>query len=673
MQAPRPVRILYTGGGTGGHVTPNLALQGVLSQRHPDARHLYVGLRGKAEAAMAPRAGIPLRTVRARPWSGIRDLLAFAGFLGALILGVGKAAWIVGTWRPDLVVATGGYGAAPVVLAAALLRRLRLVRTRIFIHESNVALGRMNALAARFADRVGVAFPETLPRLPRRNGVVVGYPVRPRAVRGDREAARRELGIPLDARVVFVFGGSQGARTLNRAIVDALPGLLADPSVWVIHGTGKHLAGNRYDGAGDTTRRLAGLPPLGDALARYLRADFFDDIGTQYAASDLVVCRAGAGTLNEVCAAGLPAIVIPKANLPGDHQVGNALSLAREGAAVVVYEGVDLAAGETAVESVDGAFLAGEVLGLLRDEGRRAEMRRRALALYDPEVLVRIADQADALLAGAPLPPEGPVVRASVPHDRILGLGSNDLDRLLRQVQEGRAILAPGEVQLIRYKIDGFLADADYVQRARGCRMVGLAGYSERRPILSAFASERTGSGRLRESPIVRRDAFVGLGDLGQDTPDVRQALVAGLADSYYEARQAALGTLARLASGPANEGTPASFAAYLPAVIALLGDRAFEVRAQAARALGVLATDPEVLVTGLKRLRFDRIWIVRAAVYTALESAVRRGVLDPARARDEMRQVLITSVGNRPLYPLKEAARRLSTAIREREAAPGD
>lgn len=673
MQAPRPVRILYTGGGTGGHVTPNLALQGVLSQRHPDALHLYVGLQGKAEAVMAPRAGIPLRTVRARPWSGIRNLLAFTGFLGTLIVGVGKAAWIVGTWRPDLVVATGGYVAAPVVLAAALLRRLRLVRTRIFIHESNVVLGRMNALAARFADRVGVAFPETLPRLPRRNGVVVGYPVRPRAVRGDRQVARRELGIPLDARVVFVFGGSQGARTLNRAIVDALPRLLADPSVWVIHGTGKHLAGNRYDGAGDTTRRLAGLPPLGDALARYLRADFFDDIGTQYAASDLVVCRAGAGTLNEVCAAGLPAIVIPKANLPGDHQVGNALSLAREGAAVVLYEGVDLAAGETAVESVEGVLLAGEILGLLGNEVRLGEMRRRALAQYDPGVLNRIAEQADALLAGAPLSTEVPAVRASAVQDRILGLGSNDLDRLLRQVQEGRAILVPGEARLIRYKIDGFLADADYVQRARGCRMVGLAGYSERRPILSAFASERTASGRLREAPIVRRDAFVGLGDLGQDTPDVRQALVAGLGDPYYEARRAALGTLARLASGATNKTSALSFEAFLPAVAARLDDRAFEVRGEAARALGVLATDPEVLVAGLRRLRFDRIWIVRAAVYMALETAVRRGVLGPARARDEMRQVLITSIGNRPMYPLKEAARRLSTAIRECEASPGD
>jgi UDP-N-acetylglucosamine--N-acetylmuramyl-(pentapeptide) pyrophosphoryl-undecaprenol N-acetylglucosamine transferase len=663
------VRILYTGGGTGGHVTPNLALHGELSRRHPDAKHLYVGLRGKAEAVLAPQVGIPMRTVRARPWPGLRNLPALLGFLVSLLVGTTKAAWIVATWRPDLVIATGGYGAAPVVLATAVLRRMRIVRTRIFIHESNVALGRMNAVAARLADRVGVAFPETLPRLPRSNGAVVGYPVRPRAVQGNRDDARRQLGLPADARVVFAFGGSQGARTLNRAVVDALPRLLADPDVWVIHGTGKHLAGNRYDGARDTAARLAALPPLDDAARRYLAADFFNDIGTQYAAADLAICRAGAGTLNEVCAAGLPAIVIPKANLPGDHQVGNARSLARAGAAVVLYEGVDLAGGDDAVESVEGEALAGEALALLHDPERLAGMSRRAAALHDPGVLGRIADHADALLAGSPLPPDAPGERSDDTGDRILGLDSAGLERLLVQVRQGGS-LDPDEVRLVHYKIDGFLAEKDFVLRARGCRMAGLAGHVQRRAVLVAFAAGRRADGRRREAPIVRRDAFVGLRHLGDPDPAVLDALVAGIDDPYYEARRAAIDALAGLAKA-ASDNAP--FARFETALAARLTDRSFEVRAAAVEALGVLATDAEALVRQFRRLRFDRIWIVRASIYRALECLVRRGVLSPSRAREEMRQVLLTSVGNRPRYPLKEAARRLSETIREAQARSGD
>ncbi len=672
MLAPPKLRILYTGGGTGGHVTPNLAIHGELSLRHPGARHLYVGLRGKAEAVLAPGAGIPLRTVRARPWPGFRNIPAFLVFLATLAAGTLKAAWILATWRPDLVVATGGYGAAPVVLAAALLRRLHLIRTRIFVHESNVALGRMNAVAARFADRVGVAFPETLPRLPLQNGAVVGYPVRPRAVHGDRDEARRQLGIPADALVVFAFGGSQGARTLNRAVVDALPRLLADPSIWVIHGTGKHLAGNRYNGAQDTAKRLADMPPLGDAARRYMPADFFTDIGTQYAAADLAVCRAGAGTLSEVCAAGLPSIVIPKANLPGDHQVGNARSLARGGAAVIMFEGIDLADPAAAVESVDGEALAAEILGLIHDPERLDTMGRRATAQHDPSVLTRIADHADALLAGVPLPADVARPGASDAGDRILGLDSGGLERLLHQVRAGGA-LEPDESMLVRYKIDGFLAESNYVQRARGCRMAGLAGHVTRRAVLVAYAAGRRPDGRLREAPIVRRDAFVGLGYLGDLDESVLDALAAGVEDPYYEARRSAIQALVALATTAGDIRERAAFTRFEDALSTRLTDHSFEVRSAAAEALGLLAVDTEALVPRLRRLRLDRVWIVRASVYKALASLVRRKMLSPSRAREEMRQVLLTSVGNRPLYPLREAARRLAEAIRDTESHPGD
>ena len=132
---------------------------------------------------------------------------------------------------------------------------------------------------------------------------------------------RLKHSIPSDAKVIFAFGGSQGARTINRGVIDALPFLLEDPNVWVIHGTGKQLIGNAYNGYADSQKRMKALTGLpADVSERYIPKDFFHDMREYYAVADVVICRGGAGSLNEVCANGVPSVVIPKANLPGDHQ-----------------------------------------------------------------------------------------------------------------------------------------------------------------------------------------------------------------------------------------------------------------------------------------------------------------------------------------------------------------
>jgi UDP-N-acetylglucosamine--N-acetylmuramyl-(pentapeptide) pyrophosphoryl-undecaprenol N-acetylglucosamine transferase len=355
--------------------------------------------------------------------------------------------------------------------------------------------------------------------------------------------------------------------------------------------------------------------------------------------------------------------VIPKVNLPGDHQVANARALERSAAASVLYEGVDPDA-EEAIESVSGHDLAQAVRSLLGDPERLERMAAAAKTFWDPATLDRICSLLDHLTGNGPAPqltaPERP------PRDRILGLSSNALDHLLRRVVAGsERPLEADEQRLARHKIDGFLASQDFVDRARGCRMVGLAGYEQRLELLVRFATgTRPNRKRYREAPIVRRDAWVGLAALARASGRRVAALAKGLGDAYFEARSAAADAVTHLAR---RAGTPELFSPLIEPLVRLLGDRCFEPRAQAAHALGEVAVDGERVLEALRLLYFDPVWKVRAAVLDALARLVERGVVEPTVADEEMRRILNTSNGYVTEYPLKAAYNRLRRVVTER------
>lgn len=654
----------FTGGGTGGHVSPNLAIAEAIRARYPDAPFLYVGVRGKAESSMVPRAWEPelasgkarLRYVRSQGYPGMG--LRAIPFAISLALGVSWAMLLLLSARPTVIVATGGYASAPILLAAFVLRRLRLLPARIFVHEQNAVLGRMNRLAVRFADQVGVAFPET--QVPPDKKVYVGYPVRASAVAGDGAGAhtlkatfREKHGIPASAKVVFAFGGSQGARTINRGLVDALPLLLADPDVWVIHGTGKQLSGNAYNGYNDAKKRLAALSGLpADAERRYLPKDFFHDMREFYAVADVVICRGGAGSLNEVCANGVPAVVIPKANLPGDHQAQNARSMERRDAAVVVYERVDVASGDS-VESVDPEELATLIQGLLDDPQHREAMSVAGLAQYNPQTTALCAQLVAAML-GADSAPELPEPAQAAP-ERILGQDSGGLLRVLQQARAGTLQLTEEERRLALYKVDGYLASGGYVLPARGCRMVGYGGYAERVDVLIHHAAAKRDGGDYRKMPITRRDAFTGLALLGVCNAAVADCLEAGLSDPYFEARKEAIDAVAAL-----GKADPAPLRRLLPALVRLSRHRAFDTRQAALRALAELAERFEDVRGAFQARRYDPNWKVREALLRGLARMVARGLLPAEEAAREGNEVLRTSDGYRASFPIKEAFRDL-------------
>lgn len=378
-------RYLFAGGGTGGHVTPNIAVLRALREHEPDCDVRYVGTLGGPERRLVEPHDVPFHAVPARAFAHPRRVFAFLRFSLALALGTLRSLMILARYRPHVVVATGGYASAPPVLAAALLRR------PIYLHEQNVKPGKANRFLARFATRVGLSFEETAEWFPAAKTVLTGYPVRKRIGRSDAAAARERLAIGKNQRVAFVLGGSMGSRSINRAMVDGLGRLLQSGEVTVIHSTGLKDNGG-YNAWSDTNERLRASALPDGCRDRYILRRYIEHIEDAYAASDLVVTRAGAGVVMELAALGKPALLIPKSDGADDHQLVNAISLKNRGSADVLMEEI-YDDDEGAITRVHGDQLARKINDLLSDSERLREMSRAAQNLAVPEAAENICTQ----------------------------------------------------------------------------------------------------------------------------------------------------------------------------------------------------------------------------------------------------------------------------------------
>ena len=364
--ARRAPEVVVAGGGTGGHLFPALAVAGALRRRRPDLRVAFVGGRRGIETRLVPRAGYPLRTL---PLSGLKGAGPASRVVAAAAAAWGVArcvAWMLAD-RPALVVGVGGYASGPAVLAA------RIVGVTTMVMEQNHFPGATNRWLAPRVDVVCVPSEAAARRL-RGNVIVTGNPVRPEfATIGEPPAG--------PALSLLVFGGSRGARSINRAMVDALADLeRIEPAPRVVHQTGPE---------GEAAVREAyGAHPR---IRAEVRA-FLDDMPARVEAADLVVCRAGATTLAELAAAGRPSILVPFPFAADDHQRLNAEAVVEAGGAAMIRDA-----------ELTGPALADAIATLARDAGRRREMGRAVRALARPDAADRIADVAEALLDGRPV------------------------------------------------------------------------------------------------------------------------------------------------------------------------------------------------------------------------------------------------------------------------------
>jgi UDP-N-acetylglucosamine--N-acetylmuramyl-(pentapeptide) pyrophosphoryl-undecaprenol N-acetylglucosamine transferase len=350
-------RIVIAAGGTAGHVVPALAVADALRARGADVE--FIGGE-RAESELVPAAGYPFHRLRVRGLDRhrpVRAALALLLALGATL----RAVRLLRRLRTDAVLGGGGYVAGPVGVAARLLR-LPLVLT-----EADSHLGVTNRLLAPFAKRVFLAFPIEKRRVRRSRWVLSGRPVPAATGQADRAAARARFGIGPHELCVLVFGGSLGARRLNDAAVDAFGA--ASPCA-VLHASGRR----DHD---DLRRRLdeLGAPP------HYHLYAYIEPFADALATADLVVARAG-GSVMELAAAGLPAVLVPYPYATADHQTSNARFIEQAGAAVVVPDA-----------ELDGPRLAREVGTLLGAPQRLAAMSNAARAVARPDAADRIADE----------------------------------------------------------------------------------------------------------------------------------------------------------------------------------------------------------------------------------------------------------------------------------------
>lgn len=308
--------VLLAGGGTAGHVSPLLAVAAALREQAPAARLTAVGTASGMETRLVPQAGLELELVDRVPLPR-RPSVDLVRLPGRLLGAVRQAGEILDRVRPDVVLGVGGYVCTPVYLAAAR-RGLPVV-----VHEANARPGLANRVGARWARTVAAAFPGT----PLRGAVTVGMPMRREISHLDREAlraeARRSFGLDPDLPTVVVTGGSSGALAMNRTVAGVV-GEVAARGYQLLHVTGRGKQLTRDDGA-----------PL--SAPGYVQVEYVDGMERVYAAADLLVARAGAATVSEVAAVGLPAVFVP---LPvgNGEQALNAASLVAAGAAQLVAD-----------------------------------------------------------------------------------------------------------------------------------------------------------------------------------------------------------------------------------------------------------------------------------------------------------------------------------------------
>lgn len=361
------VRVILTGGGTGGHIYPALAIAKGLLARDNKTQILYVGIRDGMEARLVPEEGIKFAGISGKGLPRKLSLETIKVLAKSL-----KALWetknILRKFHPDLVIGTGGYVSGPVVLTAALFNIPTL------LHEQNALPGITNRILARFVRRVMVTFPESISHFGALKKLeLVGLPVRSEIGEVTRDLGSRKFGLRTDCMTLLVTGGSRGALTLNKAMITVLEHLDQRPDIQVIWATGKMTYSQTIE---ELERRGIKWRRSGWLVLEYLK-----DMPEALACTDLYIGRAGAASLAELMVAGIPSVLIPYPYAAENHQEHNAQALVQAGAAQVILDSE--CDGERLWKEIDHLISQPKLLNIMGDSAR---------TLAQPKALDKILD-----------------------------------------------------------------------------------------------------------------------------------------------------------------------------------------------------------------------------------------------------------------------------------------
>ena len=370
------MNLIFTCGGTAGHINPAIAVANMMKERYPDANILFIGATGHMEEKLVPQAGF---AVKCLPGSGLSRKLNLAGIkknihaVKCVLDAVKECKRTFREFKPDVVIGTGGYASFPALYAA------QSMGIPTCVHESNALPGVTTKLAANKASRVLVAFEESVKHYKHPEKVeVVGMPVRKEFIYTTREEARKELGV--DGYVVVSAFGSQGAKVMNETMADMMA--LEQKDNFPFH----HIHATGSFGKEWMPKRVKDNGVDYETIPSLDIREYIYNMPTLMAAADVIIGRAGSGTCNEIAASGTPCILIPSPNVTGNHQEKNARVLEAAGGAVVVLE-----------KDVTPEKMYDLIKELLADEARREEMGAKLHSQVKLDSTERICDMVEQL------------------------------------------------------------------------------------------------------------------------------------------------------------------------------------------------------------------------------------------------------------------------------------
>lgn len=361
------MKYLISGGGTGGHIFPAVSIANALREADPSCEILFIGALGRMEMERVPQAGYPIIGLpvkgfdRSHPWRNIRVVID-------LLRSMSQARKIVRDFRPDVGIGVGGYASGAAMKMAAKMG------VPILLQEQNGFAGVTNKLLKDDAKKICVAYEGMERFFPKEKIILTGNPVRQNLTSGSKEEAIRyfneEFGVNFNAekKTLLIIGGSLGARTINQSIIAHLNKLI-DSNVQVIWQTGKNYLV-------DCKKALEALPHN-----NIICTDFVSQMPLAYALADLVISRAGASSISELCLLGKPSILVPSPNVAEDHQTHNAMALVKKDAGVLVKD----------IDAKDQ--MVATALSLIHDTARLEALRANILTLALPDSAKRIAEE----------------------------------------------------------------------------------------------------------------------------------------------------------------------------------------------------------------------------------------------------------------------------------------
>lgn len=316
------MRIILTGGGTGGHLIPLINVAKKINEKIGAVEFLFVGPKGALEKKLVAKEGINIKNILV---GKMRRYFSLANLTDAIKIPVGvvQSLWILLVFMPDAIFSKGGYASFPVVFAGWLYR------IPIFIHDSDCVPGLANSILGKLATRVAISYPEAEREFTPGKVALTGNPVDGDINHGEPEKARKMFSLTDIKKTIFVYGGSQGAQIINNKIIKILPQLLK--KYQVVHQTGE----KNYE---DVVHKAGQLGIKAGRDGYYPVAFIYDELKDILAVADLVISRAGANSLSEIAANGKPAIIIPIEHSANNHQRMNAYSISKTGGCIVLEE-----------------------------------------------------------------------------------------------------------------------------------------------------------------------------------------------------------------------------------------------------------------------------------------------------------------------------------------------